>query len=189
MKIFDFNNPNHIKILKEELNRAKRLLEYNESNEWKRLTPTLRKLALQSADDDMGSDFADEYAESDWMQIPDAITNRIDLSKFILPKKVDTASLAQWIETNKDKIGTGALYTEVGSHSVNDVIKFLQSGRASQYYCAEVIAAILMRGVMIDFKELEPAADPLVQANRSMAITNNPYNYTPGRRTSNWTGD
>ena len=41
-----------------------------------------REELLNSVDDEMGPDFADEYAESDWLQIPDAITNRIDISKY-----------------------------------------------------------------------------------------------------------
>jgi hypothetical protein len=83
MKIFDINNPSHVQILKEELVRARRILrEYNEADIWKRLTIQQREELLQSVDDEMGPDFADEYAETDWLQIPDAVTNRINLSKF-----------------------------------------------------------------------------------------------------------
>lgn len=83
MKIFDYKNPRHIQIFKEEITRAKRLIrEYNEADIWKRLTLTQREELLSSADDDMGPDFADEYAETEWMQIPDVITNRIDLSRY-----------------------------------------------------------------------------------------------------------
>jgi hypothetical protein len=83
MKIFNFNNPKHVQILKEELIRARRILrEYNEADIWKRLTVTQREELLSSIDDEMGPDFADEYAETDWLQIPDAITNRIDISRY-----------------------------------------------------------------------------------------------------------
>jgi len=83
MKIFDINNPKHVQILKEELVRARRILrEYNESDIWKRLTVQQREELLSSIDDEMGPDFADEYAETEWMQIPDTVTNRIDLSKY-----------------------------------------------------------------------------------------------------------
>jgi hypothetical protein len=83
MKIFNFNNPKHVQILKEELIRARRILrEYNEADIWKRLTITQREELLSGIDDEMGPDFADEYAETDWLQIPDAITNRIDISKY-----------------------------------------------------------------------------------------------------------
>lgn len=96
MKIFDHKNPKHIQILKEELIRARRILrEYNESEIWKRLTVQQREELLSAVDDDMGPDFADEYAETDWLQIPDAITNRINLNKFTddYSKSVDKSAL------------------------------------------------------------------------------------------------
>lgn len=96
MKIFDINNPRHVQILKEELVRARRILrEYNEAEIWKRLTVQQREELLASVDDDMGPDFADEYAETDWMQIPDAITNRIDISRYTADyaRSVDKSAL------------------------------------------------------------------------------------------------
>jgi len=96
MKIFDHNNPKHVQILKEELRRAKRILrEYNEADIWKRLTVTQREELLQSVDSEMGPDFADEYAETEWLQIPDTITNRIDISKYTADyaKGVDKSAL------------------------------------------------------------------------------------------------
>jgi hypothetical protein len=96
MKIFDINNPRHVQILKEELVRARRIIrEYNEADIWKRLTVTQRKELLQSVDDDMGPDFADEYAETDWLQIPDAVTNRIDISQYTADyaKDVDKSAM------------------------------------------------------------------------------------------------
>ena len=96
MKIFNFNNPKHVQILKEELLRARRILrEYNEADIWKRLTVTQREELLSSIDDEMGPDFADEYAETDWLQIPDAITNRIDISRYTADyaKDVDKSAM------------------------------------------------------------------------------------------------
>lgn len=96
MKIFDIKNPKHVQILKEELIRARRILrEYNESDIWKRLTVQQREELLSSVDAEMGPDFADEYAETEWMQIPDAVTNRIDLSKYTgnYAKSVDKSAL------------------------------------------------------------------------------------------------
>jgi hypothetical protein len=96
MKIFDIKNPKHVQILKEELIRARRILrEYNEADIWKRLTVTQREELLQSVDDEMGPDFAKEYAESDWLQIPDAVTNRVNLSRFTADyaKSVDKSAL------------------------------------------------------------------------------------------------
>jgi hypothetical protein len=96
MKLFDFKNPRDIEILKEEISRARRILrEYNESEIWKRLTVQQREELLSSVDDDMGPDFAEEYAETDWMKIPDAITNRIDISKYTADfvKSIDKSAI------------------------------------------------------------------------------------------------
>jgi hypothetical protein len=96
MKIFDYLNPTHMRILKEEITRARRILrEYNEADIWKRLTVTQREELLSSIDDEMGPDFADEYAETDWLQIPDAITNRIDISRYTADyaKDVDKSAM------------------------------------------------------------------------------------------------
>jgi hypothetical protein len=96
MKIFNINNPKHVQILKEELIRARRIIrEYNEADIWKRLTVMQRKELLQSVDDEMGPDFADEYAETDWLQIPDAVTNRINISNYTADyaKDVDKSAM------------------------------------------------------------------------------------------------
>jgi len=96
MKIFDFKNPKHVQILKEELHRARRILrEYNEAEIWNGLTVQQREELLSDVDDDMGPDFADEYAETDWMQIPDAVTNRINLSRYTADyaRSVDKSAL------------------------------------------------------------------------------------------------
>jgi len=96
MKIFDIKNPKHVQILKEELHRARHILrEYNEAEIWKRLTVQQREELLSTVDDDMGPDFADEYAETDWMQIPDAVTNRINLSRYVADyaRSVDKSAL------------------------------------------------------------------------------------------------
>lgn len=90
------SNKTFKKIFKEEVIRAKRILrEYNEAEIWKRLTVTQREELLSTIDDDMGPDFADEYAETEWLEIPDAITNRIDISKYSADyaKSVDKSAL------------------------------------------------------------------------------------------------
>ena len=96
MKIFDYLNSRHLQILHEEISRARRIIrEYNEAEIWKRLTVTQREELLSAVDDEMGPDFADEYAETDWMQIPDTITNRINISKYTsdYAKDVDKSAI------------------------------------------------------------------------------------------------
>jgi hypothetical protein len=192
MKIFDFKNPKHVQILKEELNRAKRLLrEYNENEMWNDMPEPLRRVALASADDDMGPDFADEYANMDWMRIPDTITNRINLSDFALPKRVSKSKLAEWLKTNRTKLGAGILYPEA-NHTIDGVIKFLERGNPSQYYIAKVIAELIERGVRINFKDIEDA--PKMDVDISTGTGMDPYSMSGGSPSKGymggkWTGD
>jgi hypothetical protein len=189
MKLFNFKNPRHLKILKEELERAKMLLEYNEAEEWKKMPDKLRKVALMSADSEMGKDFAEEYVDANWLDIPDTITNRIKLSDFALPKKISKNALASWIETNRSKLGDGVLYRGTATHKTSDVIRFLQDGNPSQYYMAEVVACILKRGIPMNFRELEDTSTGM--SNTPFIPTqSDPYKSIsgmPGK--GGWTGD
>ena len=82
MKQFE-THPLYKKILQEEISRAKLLMfEYNEKEIWNTLTVNQREDALLAVDGDMGPDFADEYSEAEWLEIPDTITNRIDLRSY-----------------------------------------------------------------------------------------------------------
>ncbi len=96
MDIFDANNKKHVQILREELRRAKHIMfEYNEADTWDdnlgHMDDKDRAQALLSVDDDLGPDLADEYMNTPWLEIPDAITNRIDLRPW-MSKKSDRQS-------------------------------------------------------------------------------------------------
>ena len=87
MKIFDFNNPKHVLILKEELVKLKQIIiessRYNEDDIWSSMTDKERKEAILSVPN--GSLVADKYASvTDWNAIPDNIGDRINLSKYQL---------------------------------------------------------------------------------------------------------
>lgn len=90
MKIFDFKNPKHIQILREEIQRAKSILleesSYNEDNIWSSMTEDERYDAISGVADDEGPDLADKYVDEVWDNIPDDITDLIDLSNFQLAK-------------------------------------------------------------------------------------------------------
>jgi hypothetical protein len=125
------------KIFKEEATRIKRILrEYNESEIWKKLPDSVRKQALMSVDDDMGPDYADEYLDTEWMQLPDVVTNRIDISKYDIPDSINPMALADYIQQNSDKFPTQSWYqSSVGPKLRTDqVIKLLQSGLTSTTY-------------------------------------------------------
>lgn len=154
MKIFDFKNPRHIEILREEVSRAKQILrEYNEADEWKQMPEEYRAWLLASADDDMGPDFADEYAETDWMKIPDAVTNRINIDDYTLPEKYSKNALANIVEKNKAKLGSISVST--ANHNVSKVIDFLRTGNPSKYYAYLVLTALFDNGIMVNMEDLK----------------------------------
>lgn len=84
MKIFDITNPRHQEILTEEIQRAKQILlrEYNEDSIWASMSSDERWEAIASVRDDEGPDDADKFSEKKWDDIPDWLTDRMDLSVF-----------------------------------------------------------------------------------------------------------
>ena len=154
MKIFDFKDPRHVEILREEIYRAKRIIrEYNEADEWKQMPEEYRAWLLASTDDDMGPDFADEYAKTDWMQIPDAVTNRINIDDYTLPEKYSKNALANIVDENKAKLGSISVSTT--NHNVSKVIDFLNTGNPSKYYAYEVLAALFSQGIVVNMDDLK----------------------------------
>ena len=93
MKIFDFNNRTHVQILKEELSRAKRIMEdinqYSADEIWSKMPEEDREDALLAVNDDDGPDIADQYQslETKWDDIPSDIQDLIDLSAYELASR------------------------------------------------------------------------------------------------------
>jgi hypothetical protein len=160
MKIFDFKNPSHVQILREEIQRTKRILrEYNESNEWSQMPEEWRRVLLLSADANMGSDFADEYVETDWMKIPDSITNRIDISKYTLPTNYAKWKVAKFIEQNIDMNKLDRyqpLYTGDVNHAPDHVIDILRTGNPSRWYTYKVLTKVVEQGIQPNMDDFKP---------------------------------
>jgi len=80
MNIFDINNPRHKQILKEEIARAKRLMEqtYNADKIWDSMTPEDRKEALYVAKEPNPEALMDVV----WDEIPADIQDLIDLGDY-----------------------------------------------------------------------------------------------------------
>jgi hypothetical protein len=191
MKIFDINNPRHVQILKEELVRARRIIrEYNEADIWKRLTVTQRKELLQSVDDDMGPDFADEYAETDWLQIPDAVTNRIDISQY-------TADYAKDVDKSAMTYARGILeiiYNDSKFKNTKQLRDFIAKKIGASSTDAESMKMALMQyardnsAKMMDLNiETQRMAVPTTAYTRGMGSgetkpSSDPFNF-------GWTGD
>lgn len=94
MKIFDFKNPRHLEILREEIKRAKNIMKnvisesssYNEDEIWSSMSEDERYDAISAVADDEGPDSADKYVDEVWDNIPDSITDNINLGEFALAK-------------------------------------------------------------------------------------------------------
>jgi hypothetical protein len=80
MKLFDHTNPDHIRILKEEIARAKRILKeaYSADRLWGNMLPDERKGALYTAK----VEDPDTYLDVRWDDIPADIQDLIDLSAY-----------------------------------------------------------------------------------------------------------
>lgn len=91
MKIFDFKNPRHIEILREELSIAKKMMAeastYSEDEIWSKMSEDERWEAIASVRDDEGPDDADRFVDRDWDNIPDWLTDRMNISDFQLAKR------------------------------------------------------------------------------------------------------
>jgi hypothetical protein len=155
-----FENNMFQKICREEKQHVKKLIrEYNESNEWSQMPEEFRRELLLSVDNEMGSDFADEYVKTDWMKIPDSITNRIDISKYTLPKNYSKQKVAKFIEQNLNKLNSSEPLT--ANHEPTYVIEMLLNGNVSRWYTYKVLAKLIEKGLqpnMDDFK-----ADPEIK--------------------------
>jgi hypothetical protein len=84
MSIFDINNPRHKQILKEELARAKRLMEqsYNADKIWDSMTPIDRKEALYVAKEPN----PEALLNVSWDEIPADTQDLIDLGDYELAR-------------------------------------------------------------------------------------------------------
>ena len=86
MKIFDHTNPRHLQILKEELARAKKILneEYSADRVWDAMSEEEQKEALSATTDDGGPERADEWTGAKWDEIPADIQDAINLTDYEL---------------------------------------------------------------------------------------------------------
>jgi hypothetical protein len=93
MKIFNFKNPRHIEILKEELHRMKNFLsegtigQYSMDEIWKEMTSEERETVLLASSDDDGPDLADQYSDENvWDNIPADLQDQLNIFDYQLAK-------------------------------------------------------------------------------------------------------
>ena len=104
MKNFE-QHPLYRKILKEETRRARRLIfEYNEEQIWNLMTDT-------------------EKEDTDWLDIPDVITNRIDLRSLAKRSKIGTYKVSYvYKDNNGEKSNIFDEETEITQDDINKSI-------------------------------------------------------------------
>ena len=192
------SNKLYKKIFKEEIYRAKRILrEYNESNIWKKLPTSIRTLALQSADEDMGADFAKEYSdENDWTNIPDVITTRINIADFNIPDEINPYVLADYIEKNSNKLPSSTWYdTSVGrSMNTQEVLQYLRSGLTSYNWVVKnVIGYMKLANPKafgdIDYNSMKMSTGTNNLSGISISQETKPSSHPFYKGGAQWTGD
>lgn len=193
MKLFDFKNPRHVQILKEEISRARRILrEYNEADIWKRLTVQQREELLTQVNAELGPDFASEYSESEWLEIPDAITNRINISKY-------TADYAKSVDKSAFMYARGIfdiIFDEARFKNTKQLQNFIAKTVGADSTEPETLKMALMqfaRDNSAKMMKLNVETQRMAQSNTTMGgsfsgatkPSSNPF-YMGG---SEWTGD
>lgn len=165
MKIFDFKNPRHIEILREELNRAKQIIKNTSNTNFKKT--------------DSGKLVSREISE---MQ-----------SDFNNTTVLDATLVANWMASNKKLLSNYTFTSGGNTQTVADIIAWLRKGRASQFYIQSLIDDMdKLEGVAIDDHEFyKPAAAKITSTPQSDA---NPYDMPGGQPSrsqmgGNWTGD
>jgi hypothetical protein len=193
------SNTTFRKIFHEESTRINKILkEYNESEIWRDMPESLRKIALQTAGSVVSSNLDDYSEEDNWLNLPDVITNRINISDFDIPKNISADKLAEFIEQNKDKLPNKPWYQgSVGNpKNTYEVIEYLNSGRTNTWTLKNIIGYMKLHGNFpdFDFTELVPVNNQSVQTTPNADI--NPREVPSGApsknrdwRGGNYTGD
>ena len=130
MMIFDHTNPTHVRILKEELTRAKRIINestnedtYDVNTIWDKMTKVERNEALHVAK----IPEPDELIESKWNEIPADIQDIIDLSDYEIANmdkngRINMRGLKYGLTQHPEaKTFVDNYLREIGRESLNDI--------------------------------------------------------------------
>jgi hypothetical protein len=129
MKIFDFKNTKHVQILREEIQRVKRILSegnrFSMDEIWKEMSEDERYKAIAATRDDEGPDLADQYVSVTWDKVPSEIQDGMDLSAY---------ELAKYNVVSKTNLGTIKSYERKGSEYTQLISGYLAKvGRNDVY--------------------------------------------------------
>jgi hypothetical protein len=124
--IFDHTNPTHVRILKEELKRAKRIMNesmYNADTVWDKMTEVERNEALHVAK----VTNPDELIELQWDEIPADTQDIIDLSDYEIASmdkngRINIRGLEYGLTQHPEaKTFVDEFLKKVGRASLNDI--------------------------------------------------------------------
>lgn len=186
------NNATFRKIYLEESVRARRILrEYNESEIWRDMPESLRKIALQTAGnvpDGMNGDYSQE---DDWLKIPNMLTSRINISDFDIPKNVSAGKLASYIEQHRNKLPKNAWYQGSVGNAKNtyEVIDYLNSGRTNAWTLKNIIGYMKLEGDFPDIDYSELVTTPVYKPTYSKVSIGTEPSKNRDWRGGYWTGD
>ena len=138
----------------------------------------------------MGPDFASEYAETEWLQIPDAVTNRIDISKY-------TADYARSVDKSALTYARGIfdiIYDDAKYKNTKQLQDFIAKEINSDSTDPESLKMALMQYARDNSAklmklniEIQKMADPKIaytggDSSEETKPSTNPFNF-------GWTGD
>jgi hypothetical protein len=130
MKVFDFKNPKHVQILREEVMRVKRILSegnrFSMDEIWKEMSEDERYNAIAATRDDEGPDLADQYAGTTWDKIPSDIQDGMDLSAY---------ELAKYNVVSKTNLGTIKSYEKKSPEYAKLISGYLAKVGRNDVYC------------------------------------------------------
>lgn len=168
IKLLDLTNPKHQKIVAEEIARAKRILKEAASDRF--LQSAARNLAAQMQGKAASETtlmnrlnrmpLANRLAKSDLDKIVGYAMKEMGLDVASAAGELDYAKIVKWIEGNQSML-SGYKYESGGvAKNVDEIIKWIRSGRASQSYLKGLIDDMdKLEGVAIDdaqfYKEAE----------------------------------
>lgn len=185
MKVFDFKNPKHVQILREEVKRVKRILsegsQFSMDEIWKEMSEDERYNAIAATRDDEGPDLADQYVSVTWDKVPSEIQDGMDLSAY---------ELAKYNVVSKTNLGTIKSYERKGAEYAKLISAYMNKiGRKDLYALTTKQSYDLLKKM----HALTAATGGNKMDNFSQP-KNNPYDMPGGRPSkgfmgSDYTGD
>jgi hypothetical protein len=159
IKLLDLTNPRHQQIVAEEIARAKRIIKEAASDRF--LQSAARNLAGQMRGKAASKDtlmnrlnsmpLANRLNKEELATIVGYAMTEMGLTTESTPSKLDAVKIIRWIESNTSKLSDYTYASDGVTKNVNELIKWLRSGRASQSYLKGLIDDMdLLDGIAID---------------------------------------